>query len=120
MEPYYVEYIDDWRGERVYTHDDPGVQVLDPGVALQAVDVLKGVLVNGTGRRYPLNVPAAGKTGHAGQQHQRLVRRVHAAADDSRVGRRPRRLHTDGQRARDSIRSASRVACTRRRSGSST
>ena len=47
----------------MYTHDDPGVQVLDPGVALQAVDVLKGVLVNGTGRRYPLNVPAAGKTG---------------------------------------------------------
>ena len=63
MEPYYVEYIDDWRGERVYTHDDPGVQVLDRGVALQAVDVLKGVLTNGTGRRYPLNVPAAGKTG---------------------------------------------------------
>ncbi len=63
MEPYYVEYIDDWRGERVYTHDDPGVQVLDPGVALEAVDVLKGVLVSGTGRRYPLNVPAAGKTG---------------------------------------------------------
>ena len=63
MEPYYVQYIDDWRGERVYTHDDPGVQVLDRGVALQAVDVLKGVLTNGTGRRYPLNVPAAGKTG---------------------------------------------------------
>ena len=63
MEPYFVEYVDDWQGERVYTHSDPGVQVLDPGVALQAVDVLKGVLVNGTGRRYPLNVPAAGKTG---------------------------------------------------------
>ena len=63
MEPYFVEYVDDWQGERVYSHDDPGVQVLDPGVALQAVDVLKGVLVNGTGRRYPLNVPAAGKTG---------------------------------------------------------
>ena len=63
MEPYYVQYIDNWRGERVYTHDDPGVQVLDRGVALQAVDVLKGVLVSGTGRRYPLNVPAAGKTG---------------------------------------------------------
>jgi membrane peptidoglycan carboxypeptidase len=39
------------------------VQVLDAGVALEAVDVLKGVLVSGTGRRYPLNVPAAGKTG---------------------------------------------------------
>ena len=39
------------------------MQVLDRGVALQAVDVLKGVLTNGTGRRYPLNVPAAGKTG---------------------------------------------------------
>jgi penicillin-binding protein 1A len=63
MEPYYVDYIDDWQGQRVYTHEDPGVQVLDAGVALQAVDVLKGVLVNGTGRRFPLEVPAAGKTG---------------------------------------------------------
>jgi penicillin-binding protein 1A len=63
MEPYMVDYIDDWRGDRVYTHDDPGVQVLDRGVALQAVDVLKGVLTTGTGHRYPLNVPAAGKTG---------------------------------------------------------
>jgi membrane peptidoglycan carboxypeptidase len=63
MEPYYVEYIDDWQGQRVYTHEDPGVQVLDRGVSLQEVDVLKGVLISGTGRRFPLSVPAAGKTG---------------------------------------------------------
>ena len=50
----------------VYTHDDPGTQVLDRGVALQAVDVLKGVLTNGTGRRYPLNVPGRRQDRHAG------------------------------------------------------
>ena len=24
MQPYFVEYIDDARGERIYTHNDPG------------------------------------------------------------------------------------------------
>ena len=64
-EPYYVDYIDKTDGTRMYTHDDPGVQVLDPGVALTEVSVLKGVLTNGTARRtlsaFPF--PAAGKTG---------------------------------------------------------
>ena len=31
-EPYFVEYIDDADGTRIYTHDDPGTQVLDRGV----------------------------------------------------------------------------------------
>jgi penicillin-binding protein 1A len=64
-DPYYVDYIDRADGSRLYTHDDPGVQVLDPGVALTAVSVLKGVLTNGTARHelsaFPF--PAAGKTG---------------------------------------------------------
>ena len=64
-EPYYVDSIDTADGRRIYTHADAGTQVLDPGVALTAVDTLKGVLRIGTGRRYPLadGRPAAGKTG---------------------------------------------------------
>jgi membrane peptidoglycan carboxypeptidase len=62
-EPYYVEYIDAADGRRLYTHTSTGTQVFDKNVALTAVDVLKGVLISGTGRRYPLNRPAAGKTG---------------------------------------------------------
>jgi penicillin-binding protein 1A len=64
-EPYYVDWIDTSDGRRIYTHADAGTQVVDPGVALTAVDTLKGVLRVGTGRRYPLadGRPAAGKTG---------------------------------------------------------
>jgi penicillin-binding protein 1A len=36
--PYYVDYIERPDGTRLYTHDDPGVQVLDPDVALTDVD----------------------------------------------------------------------------------
>ena len=63
QEPYYVEYIDAADGRRLFTHASAGTQVLDKGVALTAIDVLKGVLIRGTGRRYPLNRAAAGKTG---------------------------------------------------------
>ncbi len=64
-EPYYVDWIDTADGRRIYTHSDAGTQVVDPGVALTAVDTLKGVLRVGTGRRYPLadGRPSAGKTG---------------------------------------------------------
>jgi len=64
MQPYLVESITKVAtGEVIYQHSDPGEQVLDQGTALRAVDVLKDVLEYGTGRRYPLDVPAAGKTG---------------------------------------------------------
>lgn len=43
-DPYYVETIDQIDGTRFYTHQDAGTQVLDPGVALTALDTLKGVL----------------------------------------------------------------------------
>ena len=64
-EPYYVEWVDTADGQRIYTHADAGTQVLDRPVALAATDTLKGVLVSGTGRNYPLEGgrPAAGKTG---------------------------------------------------------
>jgi membrane peptidoglycan carboxypeptidase len=64
-DPYYVDYIERVDGTRFYTRDDPGVQVLDPGVALTAVWTLKGVLSGGTARAalsdFPF--PATGKTG---------------------------------------------------------
>jgi penicillin-binding protein 1A len=67
MEPYYVESIDDAAGNRVYTHFDPGTEVLDREVALTAIDVLKGVLTGGTARRsladFASRRPAFGKTG---------------------------------------------------------
>ena len=67
MQPYYVEYIDDSFGNRVYTHTDPGTRVLDRNVALTAIDVLKGVLTGGTARReladFAARRPAFGKTG---------------------------------------------------------
>lgn len=64
QEPYYVESIDRADGTHLYTHVAAGVQVLDPGVALNEVDMLKRVLTRGTGH-YPLanDRPAAGKTG---------------------------------------------------------
>jgi membrane peptidoglycan carboxypeptidase len=64
-DPYFVEHVDTVNGSRLYTHDDPGVQVLDPTVALTEIDMLKGVIDEGTGHRYPLanGRPAAGKTG---------------------------------------------------------
>ena len=69
------------RRHALYTHDDPGTQVLDPGVGRAAVDVLKGVLTQGTGRRHSARRPPAGRQdGHPGRQHQRLVRRLHAGS----------------------------------------
>ena len=64
-EPYYVEYIDTADGRRIYTHASAGTQVLDRAAALTTVDMLKGVLTEGTARSYPLDGgrPAAGKTG---------------------------------------------------------
>ena len=67
QQPYYVDFIDDAFGNRIYTHFDPGVEVLDRQVALTAIDVLKGVLTSGTARReladFASRRPAIGKTG---------------------------------------------------------
>ncbi len=67
QQPYYVDYIDDAFGNRVYTHFDAGVEVLDRQVALTAIDVMKGVLRSGTASRelsdFASRRPAIGKTG---------------------------------------------------------
>ena len=64
-DPYFVEYIEGPDGRRFYTHDDPGTQVLDAGVANETVLTLKGVIRSGTGARNLRDFPrpAAGKTG---------------------------------------------------------
>lgn len=65
-EPYYVEFIDDAEANRIYTHFDAGTQVLDRDVALETVDIMKGVISGGTARREaPLenDRPAFGETG---------------------------------------------------------
>ena len=64
-DPYYIEFIDNAAGERTYTHFDAGTPVFDRDAALETVDILKGVVRNGTGRRYPLSNdrPNFGKTG---------------------------------------------------------
>lgn len=65
-EPYYVEFIDSAVGERLYSHLDPGTQVLDRDAALEIVDIMKGPIYGGgTGRRAAFDDrrPAFGKTG---------------------------------------------------------
>ncbi len=64
-DPYYVDYIEGPDGLRTYTHEDPGTQVLDVGVANATVATLKGVIRKGTGARNLRNfpIPATGKTG---------------------------------------------------------
>ncbi len=64
-DPYYVQWIDSADSTRFYTHDDPGVQAMDQGPALNTVATLKGVIRSGTGARNLKNFsrPAAGKTG---------------------------------------------------------
>ncbi len=65
-EPYYVEFVDGPDGERLYTHLDPGSQVLDRDAALQTVEIMKGPIYGGgTGRRAAFDDrrPAFGKTG---------------------------------------------------------
>ena len=65
-DPYYVDFIDTAAGERLYTHLDPGTQVLDRNAALATVEIMKGPIYGGgTGRRAAFDDrrPAFGKTG---------------------------------------------------------
>jgi len=64
-DPYFVEYIDDADGNRLYTHRADGTRELERGTSLETIDVLEGVLTYGTGRRHALGDerPAFGITG---------------------------------------------------------
>ena len=65
QDPHYVTRIDRADGTNLYTWNEPGVPVLDKGVALTTIDIMKGVLRTGTARGALRNFPrpAAGKTG---------------------------------------------------------
>ena len=64
-EPYYIESITRADGSTMYTHNDPGTQVLETEIAHLETSILRGVLTRGTAARslakFPF--PAAGKTG---------------------------------------------------------
>lgn len=63
--PYFVEYIDDAEGHRLYTHRLDDERVLSADASLETIDILKDVIVSGTGRRAALDEdrPAIGVTG---------------------------------------------------------
>jgi membrane peptidoglycan carboxypeptidase len=63
--PYFIERIVDRDGNELFNHaQEPGQQVIDPGVADTAVELMRGVITGGTGTRAALkDRPAAGKTG---------------------------------------------------------
>jgi membrane peptidoglycan carboxypeptidase len=64
---YYVERIEGPDGQVIYQHSDPGTQAVPTDVANRAIDVLKGVIKNGTvessSKKFLGTRPAAGKTG---------------------------------------------------------
>ncbi len=66
VEPYMIERIEDSRGTILYQNQSLSLeQTLPADVAINAVDVMRGVIERGTARRTQLenNRPAAGKTG---------------------------------------------------------
>ena len=65
QEPYYVDFIENAAGDQTYAHFDPGTEQLDADAAFETVDIMKGVIRGGTGRRAALENerPAFGKTG---------------------------------------------------------
>jgi penicillin-binding protein 1A len=66
-DPYYIDFIEDSDGRRIYTHVATGTRVLPEGVADLTLNILKDTLTGGTGRaelgRFAQQRPAAGKTG---------------------------------------------------------
>ena len=64
-DPYFVEYIDDADGNRLYTHQLEDERVLSAGTSLETIDILKDVIVSGTGQSAALDEdrPAIGVTG---------------------------------------------------------
>lgn len=65
-EPFWIRRVEDALGRVLEEHIVRGRRSLDPGVAYQVVDMLRGVLTAGTGkvvRQMGFDLPAAGKTG---------------------------------------------------------
>ena len=63
-EPYFIEQVIDPHGNLVYKHEQKCEKVLPEDQTAVMIDILKGVITEGTGRKAKvLNMPLAGKTG---------------------------------------------------------
>ena len=65
-EPYLIQQIEDFQGNRLYEHFYQGVQQFSPDAIYPLLDMMQGVVDRGTGRiirRMGFMHPAAGKTG---------------------------------------------------------
>ena len=65
-EPFWIRRVEDPLGRVLEEHIVRGRRSLDPGIAYQIVDMMRGVLTAGTGkvvRQMGFDLPAAGKTG---------------------------------------------------------
>jgi penicillin-binding protein 1A len=65
-EPYLIQHIDDFQGNRLYEHYYQGVQQFLPESLFPLLNMMQGVLKGGTGqvvRRMGFRHPAGGKTG---------------------------------------------------------
>ena len=65
-EPYLIQQIEDFQGNRLYEHFYQGVQQYGPDTLYPLLDMMRGVVERGTGkivRRMGFQHPAAGKTG---------------------------------------------------------
>ena len=65
-EPYLIQQIEDFQGNRLYEHFYQGVQQFSPDTIYPLLDMMQGVVDRGTGRiirRMGFKHPAAGKTG---------------------------------------------------------
>ncbi len=70
-------------------------KAFEDGVTAKATEILEQNIQGGTGTKASIGCPAGGKTGHHRQVHRRVVRRLHAAPGDRRVGRLSQRPHAD-------------------------
>lgn len=71
-EPFWIRRVEDPFGSVLEEHIVRGRRSLDPGVAYQVLDMMRGVLTAGTGRivrQMGFNLPAAGKTGTSDDFH---------------------------------------------------
>ena len=80
-------------------------KVFPDGVTYEATKILEANIQGGTGTHANIGCPAGGKTGTDRPQHRRLVRRLHAAPGDRRLGRLPQRPHPDERRCTSAARS---------------
>ena len=90
VEPAAITKIESRDGILLYNHPIVERRVLDENVAAVMVDMMKGVMLRGTGMRDKIDRPAAAKTGNFAGFQRRLVHRLRATAGYRRLGRQRR------------------------------